>query len=40
MKQVLASHWSCVARTAIRLANLEPTVHMNIHPVVSCAPSK
>ena len=37
LEQVLASHWGCVTRTAIPLANLEPTVHMSIHPVVTCS---
>ena len=35
--QLLASHWGCVTRTAIRPASLELTVHMSIHPVVSCS---
>ena len=39
LEQVLASHLDCVTRAAIRLANLELTVHMNIHPVVSCSQS-
>ena len=38
-EQVLASHWGCVIRTVIRLANLELTVHISIHPVVSCSQS-
>ena len=39
LEQVLASHWGCVTRTAIYLASLELTVHMNIYPVVSCPQS-
>ena len=39
LEQALASHWSCVTRTAILLANLELTVHENIYPVVSCSQS-
>ena len=39
LEQVLACHWGCVTRTAIRLASLELTVHMSIHPVVSCSQS-
>ena len=32
--QVLASHRGCATRTAIRLANIELTVHIRNHPVV------
>ena len=39
LEQVLTSHWGCVTRTAIRLGNLELTVHMSIHPAVSCSQS-
>ena len=39
LEQVLASHWGCITRIAIRLAHLELTVHMSIHPVVSCSMS-
>ena len=38
-EEVLASHWDSVARTVIGLANLELTVHMSSHPVVSCSQS-
>ena len=39
LEQVLASHWGCVTRTAIRLASLELAVHMSIYSVVSCSQS-
>ena len=39
LKQVLASHWDCVARTVICLNNFEPTVHISIHPVMCCSQS-
>ena len=39
LEQVLVSHRVCVTRTAIRLANLELTVHMRTRPVVFCSQS-
>ena len=36
LEQVLASHWGCVTRTVV---DLELTVHMSIHPVVTCSQS-
>ena len=39
LEQLLTGLWSCVTRTAIHLAKLGTTVHVNIRPVVCCSQS-